>query len=71
MIISLDMVDNLTPENLKKLEKLLKDESSQLEKDIANKKVYVEEADGSKYFIKDFDDYIECKSCGYFIKSIS
>ena len=68
MIIDLNMIEDITPDNLAKLEEMIKEESSQLEKNIANRKVYVENKVGTKYFIKDLDEYLELKNYGNMIK---
>lgn len=68
MIIDLNMIDDITPDNLAKLEEMIKTESSQLEKDIENKKVYAEDISENKYFIKDLDEYLEYKERGYMIR---
>ena len=68
MIIDLDMLEDITPDNLNKLAEMIKEESSQLENEIKNKKVYIEDISNNKYFIKNLDEYLEYKNCGYIIK---
>ena len=68
MVIDLKMLENMTSDKLKKFEEAIKAESSQLEKDIEDKKVYTEDSLGNKYFIEDIDEYLELKSNGQIIK---
>lgn len=68
MVIDLNMLENMTSDKLKKFEEIIKAESSQLEKDIEDKKVYTEDSLGNKYFIEDIDEYLELKSYGEIIK---
>lgn len=54
--------------DIKDLENLIQKQSEDLEEKIKAREVYYMNAN-EKVYITSLEDYIECKSCGYLLKS--
>lgn len=55
---------------LKSFVELIKAQSLEIEKRIENGKVYIKQIDGSKYYLKSLDEYIELKGYGESIRGV-